>query len=1074
MLNLNNMKQFFSVLLFLMLGQYFTLAAQEKPKLSGRVYLAGAGEEPIANATTILIKSKQTVLTDAAGYFSLTPPLADDSIQVSMLGYVKKVIPVKAGSTTVLKIGLERDIKLLTEVTVSTGYQTIAKERATGSFYKIDHNLFNQNVSTDVISRLEGISSGLLFDKRNANDTKIQIRGLSSLNSETQPLIILDNFPYEGDIRNINPNDVADITLLKDAAAASIWGARAGNGVIVITTKKGKFNQPTTFSFNANTTVIQKPNLNNLSLIPTTDYIDLELFLYDKGYYSSQVQNPTFYPLTPVVEILANKNLTASEREKQLNALRAIDVRDDFTKYVYQTAINQQYALQLSGGTAKNKYALSAGYDHNLSNLVGNQYNRASINFNNSYQAFKRLQLDVGLTYTHTNSSDNSLGAYGSTAYKQKARDLYPYAQLADREGNPLAIYTQFAKAYTDTAGRGQLLDWKYYPLQELAENDNRTSQHDLLGNLGLKYMISSAFSAEIRYQYKRAFTEQNNYKNSQTFFARSLINQYTNLKSSSPIVRNPVPLGGILDRRIANLNSNAIRAQLNFNKEIAGQGQIALLAGLEVREAQTSTNSNRTYGYDQNFLSFKNVDYVNTYPSFDNVAGTAVIPNGLAYGQLLNRFISSYANGSYSLKDKYVISGSVRKDEANIFGVAANAKGAPLWSTGLAWHISKEKFYPFAALPYLKLRATYGYSGNVNPAISALTVLRYSAASSSIFNLPYASLSNAPNPNLRWEKVGMMNLGVDFATKNQRLNGAVEYYSKKSIDLIASQQVDLTTGIGSIMSNSANIRGSGLDVVLNSVNAKGNVGWQSTLLFSHASFKLTKVLSRASTSGFVSDGNTILPIVGYNPYEIVSYPWAGLDPLTGDPQGYVNGLPSKDYTALLSAPLADQVRHGSALPLFFGNLRNTISYKGLSLMFNISYSFDYYVRRPTINYNSLLANGLVNSDYLKRWQKPGDEAFTQVPSLVYPNNTRRNSFYERAAVTVVKGDHIKLQTVYLDYLFNNRLTKSIGIDNLRWYANVNNLNVMLWKANKVGLDPDYRTGLLVQPNMAFGLKFDF
>ncbi len=214
------------------------LYAQEPLKITGYIYTTD--KLPISNATVNLSKSQKRTISDRNGHFSVSASHPTDTLVITSVGYNKKIILVNTKSFMPLRIFLENDTQLLQEVSVSTGYQTLSKERATGAFYKIGNKLFNQNISTDVISRLEGISSGMLFDNRNPNETKIQIRGLSTLSIESQPLIILDNFPYECDINNINPNDVENVTILKDAASASIWGARAGNGVIVITTKKGK------------------------------------------------------------------------------------------------------------------------------------------------------------------------------------------------------------------------------------------------------------------------------------------------------------------------------------------------------------------------------------------------------------------------------------------------------------------------------------------------------------------------------------------------------------------------------------------------------------------------------------------------------------------------------------------------------------------------------------------------------------------------------------------------------------------------------------------------------------------
>ncbi len=237
---------------------------------------------PVIGALLLLKKGHTRTVTNANGKATISITVTADTLIISHIAFQTKRIAIQSGSTTPLIITLEENTQQLQEVTVSTGYQTLPKERATGSFAQPDKELFEGRVSTDVISKLDGITSGLLFNKDPSTGTGLHIRGYSTINANAAPLIVVDNFPYDGDISNINPNDVADISVLKDAAAASIWGARAGNGVIVITTKKGKFNQPLQVSLNANLTVTGKPNLNyNRNFLNSNDFIDLEQNLFN-------------------------------------------------------------------------------------------------------------------------------------------------------------------------------------------------------------------------------------------------------------------------------------------------------------------------------------------------------------------------------------------------------------------------------------------------------------------------------------------------------------------------------------------------------------------------------------------------------------------------------------------------------------------------------------------------------------------------------------------------------------------------------------------------------------------------
>src|SRR5690242_11626999 len=263
--------------------------------------------EPVPGATIKIKGENMGATTDEKGAFTLTGFHSNDMMMVSAIGY--QTAEIKLNGQKELSISLKPDVRELSQVTISTGYQEIPKERATGSFDFIDNKTLNQQVGTNILNRLDGVASAVLFPKQNLQKgPDFMIRGLSTINGPKNPLIIVNNFPYDGDINNINPNDVESVTILKDAAASSIWGVRAGNGVVVITTKKGRFNQPLKVDFNTDVIVSGKPNLSSLRTISSRDYIDVEEMLFDKGYYNSRLNNTYSFPaVSPVVEILAKQ-----------------------------------------------------------------------------------------------------------------------------------------------------------------------------------------------------------------------------------------------------------------------------------------------------------------------------------------------------------------------------------------------------------------------------------------------------------------------------------------------------------------------------------------------------------------------------------------------------------------------------------------------------------------------------------------------------------------------------------------------------------------------------------------------
>jgi hypothetical protein len=432
--------------------------------------------------------------------------------------------------------------------------------------------------------------------------------------------------------------------------------------------------------------------------------------------------------------------------------------------------------------------------------------------------------------------------------------------------------------------------------------------------------------------------------------------------------------------------------------------------------------------------------------------------------------------NAAYTYKRRYTLSGSARKDESNLFGVKTNQKGVPLWSAGFAWAISQEAFYHVAWLPELKLRITKGYNGNIDKSVTAFVTARMNA-NSAVYNLPTGTITNPPNPSLRWEKVDIQNIGIDFATRGRRIEGSLEYYTKRGTDLIGVSPIAPSTGISEFRGNTADIKGHGLDLVLNCINMKGPFFWKTNFLFSYVTDKVTSYKAAQDIAAAYASQQTFNPLEGRPLYSIYSFKWAGLDPQTGDPMGYLNGKPSKDYVSILSATdLSTLVYHGSATPRVFGSIRNTFSWKGVSLSCNITYKMAYYFkRRSFVNADLISLQPMaVHADYAKRWQKPGDEKITDVPSLVYPSLlSGRDNMYQASEILVEKGDHIRLQDIQLSYDLNRQQVKKLPVQNIRFYVYASNLGI-LWKANDKGIDPDFVIGLPNPRTIAVGASIDF
>jgi hypothetical protein len=819
----------------------------------------------------------------------------------------------------------------------------------------------------------------------------------------------------------------------------------------------------------------QKPDLYYTPILSSSDYIEVEKYLFSKGFYSAKEVDPRRQVLSPAVEIMIRErdNLISSPAaEEQLNELRIQDKRNDLEKYFYRNSVNQQYALSASGGGSNNNYYFSLGYDKNLDNLVRNQFDRITLSANNSFSWLKKkLELNTGIIYTDTRVRNNN---------NESSNIIYPYSDLVDDFGNALTVPRDIRQPYKDTIVKTvpALLDWDYKPFNDLKNSDNSTKTTDYRINADAKYRILKGLDVSVLYQYNKGFVELEDYKSQQTYYTRNFINQFTDV-SSGQVVRR-VPLGGILDQGAIRYEAHNTRAQINYdrswyNPKQNKHHQITALAGAEVRGIKSFYETLRLYGYNKDMPVTNTVNYDSAFPLFYVPSITRKIEFKNINRNETDRYISYYLNAKYIFQRRYILSGSIRKDESNLFGVSTNQKGVPLWSIGASWEMSQENFYHLGWLPFLKLRITNGYNGNVDKTVSAFTTVKNDGQSTT-WNTLTASIVNPPNPSLRWEKNHMVNIGVDFALKNSIIEGSLEFYARKGIDLIGNSPMDPTTGVTQFRGNTADMKGKGVDIVLRSKNIDKRFKWFSTFLLSYNTDKVTSYkLKQSSPIWYYCDPQYLSPIEGKPLYSIFSFKWMGLDPQTGDPQGYYNKQISTNYGDITnSAELSDLVYRGPANPTYFGSLRNNFSYKQLELSFTITYKMGYYFRRASINYFDLFNNGAPgNSDYELRWQNPGDENHTSVPSRIYNASATRSTFYKYADVLIEKGDHIRLQDIQLSYQMNKNENKWLPMNQMRIYIYANNLGI-IWKANNKGIDPDF---ISVSPNprmVSAGLKIDF
>jgi len=1039
---------------------FFKVEAQVKTiTIKGRI--TNEKGSPISNVTIKVKDSKAETMANGEGLFELNNVQLGATLKISSIGYkTAEIHKIQTDEFLIVRL-LSEDTELEEVQVVSTGYQNIPKERATGSFTQIDSKTINRSVGINILDRLEGVTSGLLLNRglNTGNNSKISVHGRSTLFANAEPLIVLNGFRFDGTIDQINPADIESITVLKDAAASSIWGTKSGNGVLVITTKSGKKHQRQTIGISSTLTISEKPNLYYTPQMSSSDFIDLEQFLYGKGLFDFQFFNP-YNPVTSAVEVFnqrKNNIISSSDLASRINDLKSYDIRKDLNKYVYRSKIQQQYHLNLSGGNENHTYYLSGGYDKNLENKVSDNYNRISLNANNSFSLLQD-KLNVSTDINFISSDTHSGNTYNPTS---------PYDRIADENGNSLAVITAaYRMSYVDTAGKGKLLDWHYRPKDELgAVNQSRINQY--LIKVGLNYKILAGLDISATYQFLKEDRQYQSNNDVNSYYTRNLINQYSSITPNK--VNRTIPIGNIFYEQGDNINSKLFRTQLNYKKTINSDHEVNWIAGYEGSDNRTNSNFITYYGYDPETLNHANatINPLAVYPLYydPSILGQIYTTPQLSGRIDINQ--SFYTNASYTFKGRYILSGSARRDESNIFGVKTNQKGVPLWSVGLAWILNRENLYRIGWLPTLKVRATYGYNGNTDKTVSAYLTANSTSQLNLIGNL-YSILQNPPNPSLRWEKIKTWNFGLDFASKENRISGSIDVYQKNAIDLIGNNPIAFQSGILQFKGNGASLRTNGVDFILNSWNLKRAVQWNTSLLFNYSLDKVTNYKIKQSSNSSIVNSNFQNPVEGY-PYQAVfSFPSAGLD-ISGAPQGYLDGALSKDYTSITSKLDPNQLKyHGSAIPKYFGSLINTLAYKNFDLSINIIYKFAYFFRRVNVfsgsNYgygNSPIPYQL--ADFEKRWQKVGDENITKIPALSYPSNLSSDLFFTNSEDLVERGDHIRVQDVRFSYSLLPKQLLNTFLRKASIFIYARNLGI-IWRKNKLNIDPDYGSFNIPQP----------
>lgn len=1040
--------------------------------------------EVVPGATVLVGTSgKVGTATDAQGKFKLEVPANALALKVSSIGYETQDLLITAAQY--YAVTLQSQSTGLGEVqVVSNGYSELPRERATGAFGVVTAEQLQEIPVPNVIQRLEGQVAGVQLNIQSSdnsflyqnsavnprannvgtNDYTLAVRGQSSLGDQSaqRPLIVLDGLPTELDLRTLNPDDIAQITVLKDAAAASIWGARAANGVFVIQTKKGRFNRAPNVSFSTAITLAGRPRVNTLPLLNSAQLIDYERELVDQGQLVDPGlppanPNAAYYPraISEAQEWLFRAQrgtATVAQRDSALGVLASRDRTgyDQLRQYLLQPAQSQVYNLSLSGGGENNTYFLSGSYAKERTNATGSDGSRLTLTANQEYKLFHWVTLTANAKGSFFAQQQNGLGL---SPLATSPTELLPYNQLVDANGQSVNYNYAFYGPKLDQLESQGYLPWRYNYLQQNSLTGNTLRENNYWGSLSLSAPLYGGLSGSVTYSLERTYGENPIYYSPDSYNARDIENSATSISPTTGQLVYGIPLGGILRRNTSGRNNYTLRGQLTLDRNFGGKHQVNGVAGSEIREVNASATGLTLYGYNDQTQIAQAVNALAPYTTVNGNSQNIGSVNSVTDRQ--NRYLSYFANASYTLLERYTASASIRYDDYNNLGLDRKYRARPFYSGGLSWTLSQEAWLKGVSwLSNLRLRATYGLNGNIPAGATPFTSISL-LPNNPLTNQGYAQINSPANSSLRWETTAVTNLGVDVGLWGGRLSGTVEVYYKRGTDLFVTYPANSTYGYTTLARNAANLNGQGVDLTLSGSPIR-TTDWEWNLT-GVASYNTNKVVDYQidNTATLLASGTTG-PINNRPTDYLLVFRSAGLD-ANGRTQVYNRNEGIVPYNQPLTS-LDDLVYAGRRTPPYTGGLTQTLRYKGLSLYVQTVFKLGYVFLPPTFGALNVSRGIPLNADIDRRWRQPGDEATTNVPGVVGSSGTSWTR-YNYSDARVQSGDHIRLREVSLRYAVPSSL---LGFGAAKPFLKTLSLSVaarnlgLLWRKNTLGLDPDY------------------
>ena len=1026
---------------------FLAYATAQNRQISGTV--SDANGHPVAGATVIVDGTSLGTTTNTAGEYTLSAPV-NGTLVVTFVGFEPQQLPI-AGKTRI-NVTMKEDAQAIDDVIV-VAFGTAKKEAFTGSAAVIKSDeiakVQTSNVATALVGRVAGVQTSSTSGDLGKTPS-IRVRGFGSINAGKEPLWIVDGMPYEGDLNNLNTNDIESMTVLKDAASNALYGARGANGVIMVTTKKAK-------SGDAVVTIDAKWGVNSKAL-EEYDVITSPAQYYEThfkalyGYYAQTNPAAKAYALASsgltsngtgglgynVYTVPEGQALIGTNGKLNPNATLGRKIiyngqeywltPDDWIDEAYQSAFRQEYNVNISGATERSSFYASLGYLDNTGIIKSSALERYTARLKADYQAKKWLKVGGNMSYAHfSNSNGNSNeGSASSTA------NIFAFsAQMPP-------IYPVYIR---DGSGR-IMVDDNGYQMYDYGDKGNAGLTRPLLpGANGLQTSWLNKKKAEGNAFSGSGFVDISLYKG-----LKLTVNGSTNIDETRTTYLNNqyygqfAEAGGTISKYHTRDIAYNLQQILNYN-ETFGKHNVGLMVGHEYYQKKyyyLSGTKSKLFSYDNEELGGAVVDGAGAHSYIDDY-------NSEGY----------FMRAQYDYAGRYFVSGSYRRDASSRFH--PDHRWGNFWSVGAAWLLNQENWFDAPWVNMLKLKASYGSQGNDNIG-NYLYTDTYSIENN---NGEIAVLfGQKGNPNITWETNTNLNIGTEFGFWNNRLSGSVDFFNRKTLDMLFAFSVPSSLGYSSYYANVGDMVNRGVEVELNAdlIRTK-NVLWSFNLNLTHVKNEVTYLAPEHKSTtvegykGYIDGSYFVGEGLPLYTYYLRSY--AGVDPETGaslwykdvkGDDGKITRTKTSDYTS------ATRYLHDSAIPSVYGGFSTSVSAYGVD--FSISFNYQIGGKVYDSGYASFMSSPYgttvgtnYHKDILKAWTP--ENKGSDIPRLQY-GDQYTTSVSDRF---LTDASYLNISNINVGYTLPSKITQKFGVQKLRVYLACD--NVVYW-SKRQGLDPRY------------------